>query len=54
MTPCEVELLKVSEAAKLLSVGRSKMYEMTERTLVPVVRIGTSVRIPRKALLDWV
>jgi excisionase family DNA binding protein len=54
VNPCEPELLRVSDAAKLLSMSKSKVYEMAEKGEVPVVRIGTSVRIPRRKLLAWV
>jgi excisionase family DNA binding protein len=54
MNRCEPELLRVTEAAQLLAIGRSKMYEMAEKGEVPVVRIGTAVRIPRKKLLEWI
>ena len=54
MNPCEAELLRVSEAAPLLSVSRSKAYELAETGQIPVVRIGRSVRIPRRDLLEWI
>jgi excisionase family DNA binding protein len=54
MNRCEPELLRVKEAAELLSVSRTKMYEMAEKGEVPVVRIGAAVRIPRKKLLEWI
>ena len=54
MTPCEAELLRVSDAAHLLSMSRSKTYELAEKGEIPVIRIGTAVRIPRKKLLAWI
>ena len=50
----EPELLRVNEAARLMSLGRTKVYEMCEKGEIPVVRIGTAVRIPRKKLLEWI
>jgi excisionase family DNA binding protein len=47
-------LLHASEVAKILGIGRSKVYEMTSSGELPVVKIGTSVRVPKKALLDWI
>lgn len=54
MTNGESELLRVAEASQLLSLSRTKVYEMAEKGEIPVVRIGTAVRIPRRKLLDWI
>jgi excisionase family DNA binding protein len=43
-------VLTISEAAGLLGVGRSKMFEMLAAGQVPVVRFGRVVRIPRREL----
>jgi len=48
------QLLKALEVAKILGLGRTKVYEMIERGQLPVVRIGTAVRVPRKGLFDWI
>ena len=37
-------LLRVEEVAKLLSIGRTKMYDLIGRRLIPTVRIGSAVR----------
>lgn len=50
----EPELLRVTEAAQLLALSRTKVYEMAERGEIPVLKIGTAVRIPRRKLLDWI
>jgi excisionase family DNA binding protein len=50
----EPELLRVTEAAQLLALSRTKVYEMAEREEIPVLRIGTAVRIPRRKLLEWI
>jgi excisionase family DNA binding protein len=50
----EPELLRVIEAAKLLSLSRTKVYEMAEKGEIPIVRIGTAVRVPRRKLLEWI
>lgn len=47
-------LLKPNEAAELLGVGRSKMYELLSTEKVPSIKIGGSIRIPTKALTEWV
>lgn len=46
-------LLTVSQAAKLLQVGRDTMYNLTHRRDFPAVRIGRNVRINREQLQSW-
>jgi excisionase family DNA binding protein len=48
------ELLRVEEAAEVLQVGRTKVYELMARGELPVVRIGRSVRIPLRSLQEWI
>jgi excisionase family DNA binding protein len=48
------ELLRAAEAAKLLGIGRSKIYEMLARGELPALRIGRLVRVPRHALEQWI
>jgi excisionase family DNA binding protein len=43
-------LLRVAEASDALSVSRSTLYQLIQQGVVPVVRIGRSVRVPRQAL----
>jgi excisionase family DNA binding protein len=50
----KMELLRVEEAARMLQIGRTKMYELMGAGELPVVRIGRSVRIPRRSLEDWI
>ncbi len=47
-------LLKATEVAKLLGLGRSKVFAMVAAGELPVIRIGRSVRIPRQALERWI
>jgi len=47
-------LLTVREAQDVLSIGRSKLYELIASGALPVVRIGRAVRLPVKELEKWV
>jgi len=47
-------LLKAPEVAQLLGLGRSKVYEMIASGELPVVRIGSAVRVPREGLVEWI
>ena len=47
-------LLKPEEAAALLGIGRSKLYELLAAGEIESVRIGSSRRVPMKGLHDYV
>jgi len=47
-------LLRVTEAADLASLGRSKGYSLVREGVWPAIRIGKSVRISRSWLERWV
>ncbi|SKA30942.1 DNA binding domain-containing protein, excisionase family [Marinactinospora thermotolerans DSM 45154] len=47
-------LLTVPEAARMLAVSRSKLYELLASGEVRSLRIGGSRRIPVSALNDYV
>jgi len=47
-------LVRVEEAARILSLGRSKKYELLESGELPSVKCGKVRRIPLAALVEWV
>ena len=47
-------LLRAERAAKLLSLGRTTVFQMMATGELPCVRIGRAVRVPRSALERWV
>ncbi len=47
-------LLTIFEAAQLLSVGRTTVYELIERGELRTVHIGRSCRVPVVAVTDYV
>jgi len=47
-------LVRAEEAARLLGLGRTRVFEMFARGELPTVRIGRSVRVPRGALEAWI
>jgi excisionase family DNA binding protein len=46
-------LVRVEEAARLLSISRAALYPLLSRE-IPVVRIGRSVRVPRVELEKYI
>lgn len=53
-TPVEPLLVRVEEAARILSLSRSTIYEMMDAGELPSVRHGMARRIPVAALREWV
>ncbi len=47
-------LLTPAEVCKVLSIGRSRVYEMINQKEIPSVRIGRRIRIPRRPLEAWI
>jgi excisionase family DNA binding protein len=47
-------LLKPEEAAEVLSIGRSEVYELIGTGELASVRIGTGRRVPADALVEFV
>ena len=43
-------VLTVEEAAEVLRIGRTAAYEAARRGDLPTVRIGRSLRVPRRQL----
>lgn len=44
-------LVSIEDAMAFLSVGRSTLYELMDKGLLPWSKIGRSRRIPRRALV---
>ena len=47
-------LLTVPQVAKLLNLGRTKVYELIGTKQLPVVRFGRAVRVSSASLQRWV
>ena len=47
-------LLRAEEAAKLLSLGRTTVFQMMASGELPCVRFGRAVRVPRASVERWV
>lgn len=47
-------LLDVPQAAQVLNVGKRKIYRMVREREIPSIFLGSSIRIPRQALSDWI
>lgn len=54
MRSLEEPLLNADEAAQLLHVPRSTLYELVRSRHLPHVRVGRGLRFTREGLADWV
>jgi excisionase family DNA binding protein len=52
--PLEEPLLNADEAAQLLHVPRSTLYELVRSRHLPHVRVGRGLRFTRQDLAGWV
>ena len=52
--PLEDPLLNADEAAQLLHVPRSTLYELVRSRHLPHIRIGRNLRFTREDLASWV
>jgi len=47
-------ILTVDQAAKILKMGKTSVYELTQRVDFPAIRDGRKVRIPYEGLMNWI
>ncbi|GAA0313578.1 hypothetical protein GCM10008967_00070 [Bacillus carboniphilus] len=47
-------LLTVEEAAQILKMGKTSVYELTNRHDFPAIRDGRKVRISYSGLMNWI
>lgn len=47
-------LVNVEEAASIVGLGRSKLYQLIRKGDLPVVHIGRATRVPLAALHEFV
>ena len=51
------EILTGREARELLKIGRTKLWELTKKNIIPAYRVGTgktsSLGYKRSELLEW-
>ena len=51
--PVSPALLRIDDVANRLSVSRATTYRLIQRGILPVVHIGTTIRVPAEALDCW-
>ena len=53
----EDEILTSEEARRLLKIGRTKLWDLTKKNLIPAYRVGegrtSGLRYKRSELMSW-
>jgi excisionase family DNA binding protein len=49
----ENDLLTIDEMMNFLGVGKNKAYEICRSKEFPTIKIGKSIRINKRSLIDW-
>ena len=49
----QIEILTIGEAAQFLRLGKSTLYRLIERGVVPALRLGSSIRLRRSTLMSY-
>ena len=47
-------LYTVADVMQLTSLGRTKIYELLQTHAIDSCRVGRSIRVPAKALEEWI
>lgn len=47
-------IITIREAAEMLGLSESTVYRLARENRIPVVRIGSSVRVNRRQLEQWI
>ncbi|MFQ5968122.1 MAG: helix-turn-helix domain-containing protein [Acidimicrobiia bacterium] len=47
------EVLTVPEVAQVLRIGRNAAYQLVREGVIPHVRLGKTIRVPKAALLRY-
>lgn len=46
-------MLNVNDVAKILGIGRNLAYSLVNSGEIKGLRVGTKIRIPKQALIDY-
>lgn len=48
------DVMSVVDICSVLQIGRTKAYRLINSGQIPSVKVGNSIRIPKKMLLDYI
>ena len=47
------QLLRPAQVGPFLGISTSRVYQLIDARVIPAVRIGGAIRVPRPALEEW-
>ncbi|MDA8144685.1 MAG: helix-turn-helix domain-containing protein [Thermaerobacter sp.] len=53
LIPADAEFLTVPQVARMLQIPRTRAYMLAQAGEIPSIRLGKSVRVPRRLLREW-
>ncbi len=57
---CQIErrqmpsMLTVPEVQQFLRIGKVKTYDLIKRGIIPSIKLGATIRVPRDIFLNWI
>ncbi len=52
--PAQLQLLAIPEVARILCIGRTKVYSLIKTDGLPTVKVGSATRVSVVALQRWI
>lgn len=54
MSASDKLMLRIEEVCEILEVSRNTGYKLVRDKVIPSCMVGNSIRVPRKALMEWI
>jgi len=48
------DVVTVEQLAEMLKIGRNTAYELVRANIIPSVRIGRGIRIPKQTIIKYI
>ena len=48
------DIVTVDQLAKMLKIGRNTAYELVRANIIPSVRVGRNIRIPKQTIIEYI
>ena len=48
------DVVTVEQLAEMLKIGRNTAYELVRANIVPSVRVGRNIRIPKHTIIEYI
>jgi len=48
------DVVTVEQLAKMLKIGRNTAYELVRAQIIPSIRVGRNIRIPKQSIIEYI